>query len=243
MANVSYPWNPYQDQLLANIKEEPIAVKGGDKVVFIPRAAPFFTRNFSLKVKSSGRPLIMGKDYVFAHPFRDFINTYNRNCFGMVSLRNQPTDIELLITYSTIGGPFVLDEVAYALQVANILNNPRSADWSQIVNLPSEFPPAPHDHPISDSYRYEDMVVRFEAMVAALEDTVGNPTVLSALEAHIKEGLKKAHTAVPDDIGLGNVKNYTYATASDFPGNSNNKLLTLDMVKELIRQMMAGTIK
>lgn len=249
MAEITYPWNPFQDQIKCDIVGE--VIKSGSangRMEFVPRAAPFFTaaapntaKQFQLFKKGSTTPMVFGEDYVFAHPFDLFIDTYRRNVFGSVVLL-KPVSEDLIVNYSTIGGPFILNEVAFLDLVANIINSPRIVDWSKLSNVPTEFPPDPHDHPMVQTYDYYEFMSYIRSLIRAIGYTDDNVTVLSLLEDHIKQRLNKAHTANGADLGLSDVQNMGPATVQDLNGNSDNKVLTVATLKEAFRMFQSGQL-
>lgn len=249
MAEITYPWNPFQDQIKCDIVGE--VIKSGSaagRMEFVPRAAPFFTaaapnttKQFQLFKKGSTTPMVFGEDYVFAHPFDLFIDTYRRNVFGSVVLL-KPVSEDLIANYSTIGGPFVLDEVAFLTLVANIINSPRIVDWSKLANIPTEFPSDPHEHPMVQTYDYYEFMSYIRSLIRAIGYTDDNVTVLSLLEEHVKKGLSQAHKASGADIALPDVENIGPATVQDLAGSSANKMITVETLKEALRQFQAGTL-
>ena len=242
MAEISYQWNPWQDNIDNDIKGEVIKTEDvGDRVEFVPRAAPFFAHKFVLYKQGSETPLVLGTDYVFAHPFNNFIATYNRNVFGSVVLLKPQSDV-LLADYSTIGGPFILDEIAYAELVANIQNSPRIVDWSDLSDVPSEFPPDPHDHPAIETYDYLDMMVLLQSLVLAMSGSNGGASFQSNLEEHIANPIPEAHEADPAAVGLGNVENLPPASIDDLSGNNPNAVITMDVLKEALRMFKNGEL-
>lgn len=257
MANIVYQWNPFQQNINNRITAE--TIKTADfatgRVEFVPRAAPFFSRNFQLFRQGSADPLILGYDYCFAHPFDKFIGGYiqengaavpgyNRNVFGsIIMLRPQAGDV-LLPKYDTIGSPFTLDEVAFAELVANIVNSPRVADWADLdpVTIPVDFPADPHDHPVDQTYDYEEMMTQLKSLILAVTDNSQSVTLKSLLEEHISLPLIEAHLAAKSDIGLPLTPNMAAAEKEDLLGNSANLIVTVDVLKEAFRLLATGNL-
>lgn len=241
---ITYLWNPFQERVDNNIKQEVIKTAGvTTRVEWVPRAAPFFSKDFVLWRQGSGTPLVFGVDYVFGHTFDRFVNGYKRNCFGsVIMLKPLPNEV-LKADYSTIGGPFVLDQVAFATLVANIINAPRVANWEDLVGVPTEFPSDPHTHPATQTYDYLDMMVQLRSLVLAITDQSQGLTVKALLEEHMAAPLIEAHAGSADDIGLDLVENMGPAVSADLEGSSGNKLLTMAVFKEGMRKLVAGTLK
>lgn len=240
MSEYLYPWNPFQDDDDARITGELASVPGGTRVLVVPRAAPFFSENLTIVNSDTNVPLVLGEDYVFSYPFMDFIKNYSKNVYGGIILLKATTALNISISYDTIGGPFVLDDVAYAEAVANIIASGRLADWSQVVNLPSGFPADPHDHPESQTYNYNAFMANLTLLIEAMNNETNNPTVQTQLTQHSADNLRIAHpNGEPDDVGLGNLHDYPVAQESDFDGNSNQLYMVLGITKKLIDKMLA----
>lgn len=241
---ITYGWNPFQERVDCDISQEIIKTAGiTTRVEWVPRAAPFFSRNFKLYRQGSPTPLVLGIDYCFGHTFERFILGYNRNCFGsVIMLKPLPNEV-LLADYSTIGGPFVLDQAAFATLVANIINSPRVADWADLVNVPTEFPSDPHTHPVAQTYDYLEFMTNVRSLILAITDQSQGLTVKAMLEEHMAAPLLEAHMADGGDIGLDLVPNMAAAEIIDLEGSSANKLLTMAVFKEGMRLLTAGTLK
>lgn len=240
---IVYGWNPFQLRVDCRVPGEVIKPNGvGTRVEFVPRAAPFYANKFELYRQGSNVPLVPGQDYIFGHSFDRFINRFKRNVYGSVILL-KPVDAPLLANYDTIGGPFILDEVAYATLVANIVNSPRQADWSDLVDVPFDFPPDPHEQPAAQTYDYLDMILYLKNLVLAITETgTDQMSVKKMLEEHMAETLDQAHMADKTMIGLDLVPNARKATIEDIQGNSDNVVVSMKVVKEMFRQLAAGTL-
>lgn len=243
MAQPTYGWNPFQERIDCHITGEVIKTTGDNRMQYVPRAAPFFgARNFKLYRRGSNAPLTLGVDYIFGNPFRKFVFKYNRNVYGSIILLKK-IEVELLADYDTIGDSFVLDAVAYATLVANIINSPRVADWSALVDVPTEFPADPHDHPLAQTYDWLECMQYLESLVLAVTETGSDQmSVKKLLEEHMAEPLVRAHQASGADIGFDLVENNRTATIEDLAGNSNKANITVETLKEALRMLQAGTL-
>ena len=103
MAKLTVNWNPFQTIIDNRIKNEVIkASTENTRREFVPRGAPFFSRNFSSRKKGTNTPLVLGADYVFAHTFDLFITEFNRNAFGSVILLKPFLNEELIDRKSVV---------------------------------------------------------------------------------------------------------------------------------------------
>lgn len=239
----SYPWNPFQDLVSNDIKGEIASVSISPQgAIIIPRAAPLFSRNVTIKLQGSSRPLSLEMgEYSFLYPYEIFTGKYQRLVFGAILIPNVTQASNFIIDYSTIGAEFVLDDIAYAEAVANTLTSPRTASWEQVVNVPAEFPSDPHPHPASDTYNYHDMTVYLKSYIESLLST-GNPASLqSLLQAHLDANLHDAHGGTLADLGVEHLQDFPIATEADLTGESNEVLITVNSAKRLIRGYAQGS--
>jgi len=238
MAMVTYAWNPFQERVDCIVANETIKPSADDaRREFAPRYAPFFAKDFKLYKQGSTTPLKPGVDYAFAHPFADFTIKYKRNVYGSVVLL-KPIAAILTATYSTIGSPFVLNEVAFATLVANIANSPRQAFWADLADVPKDWPAPPHDHPATLTYDYLEMMSRLENLVLVMTgaDTGnGELSVKELLDQHMAKGLPEAHKGDKTAIGLDLAANVPKATIEDLAGNSDNNAVSVKVLKEAFR--------
>jgi len=244
MANVLYPWNPFQDQIDCDIPgpgEQPEILKlSGDnnRKEFVPRYAPFFAHGFVLRRQGDPDPLKLNVDYAFAHSFDRFIEKYNRNVFGsVVTLKDFSNEVLVIDKYSTIGGPFTMNEVAFAQLVANIVNAPRIIDWEDLdeTTVPTEWPQDPHDHPAIQSYDYFDMMVQLRGLIAMELQALQDVNLKTLFQEHINAPLAQAHPGGKADFGLALTQNVGQATNADLQGGSNNLNVTVGVLKEAFR--------
>lgn len=240
---LTFEWNPFQDMVANRVTGEDAHIEGGTKNnIILPLSGPFFSRDFKIRLKDSGRELSMDKgEYSFLYPFGDFTQKYNRLCYGGIQINGvgQPSDYE--IDYDTIGGGFVLNDVAYAEAVANTLTSPRTIDWSEITNPPSEYPPDPHEHPASDTMNYGDLIVWMRSYIDAITNTENSLTISGMLKEHLEAELQQAHKATLKDLGINNLQDWAMGKSEDIQGNSTELLINIALCKEMIRGFAQGT--
>lgn len=241
-AGIVYKWNPFQDITANRVVNESATVQGGAKgVIIVPRLGPFFSRNFKIKLKDTGRELSLERgEYSFLHPFGAFVTKYGKFAWGALQVKDVSSPTNVVIEYDTIGGGFVLDDIAYAKAVADVVTAERTADWSQIVNLPPDWPADPHDHPASDTYNYGDLITWLTSYLDAITGTDTSFTVGKQLEEHLKADLQAAHKATLKDLGVNNLKDWAMGELTDLTGNSTELLVNVYLLKEAIRSFARG---
>lgn len=239
---MTYPWNPFQDEPSCRILDEAVHVEGGvNNVIIVPRNGPFFTRDFKIRQRDSGRELSMeAGEYSFLHPFGAFIKRYNRLVWGALQIKGAATAVDYIIEYDTIGGDFVLDDIAYAEAVANTLTAPRTIDWNEIVNLPLVWPPDPHQQPASDTMNYGDLITWMQSYLDAITDTDNSVSFVSEFKKHLEADLQEAHKATLEMLGVAHLKDWAMAQEDDITGNSTELLVNVAILKEAIRGYSRG---
>lgn len=240
VGKLTYPWNPFQDIdecLITNEAQQADPNGGG---IIVPRCGPFFSRDFTITLKSSGRALSFDAgEYSFLYPFGAFNERYNRLAWGAIQVKGVAAPTDFLITYDTIGGDFVLSDLAYAEAVTNQFTSPRTADWNSIVNLPLDWAPDPHEHPASDTMNYGDLITWMKSYLDAITQ---NPDAdwMSRFEQHLKDDLQDAHKANLSMLGVNNLGDWAMGTSDDIKGNASNLLVNIALCKELIRGYNSG---
>ncbi|EBY9763995.1 hypothetical protein D5W64_12850 [Salmonella enterica subsp. enterica serovar Saintpaul] len=239
---LTYPWNPFQDDPGGRVTDEPAHVEGGTEgVIIVPRNGPFFSRDFVIKQRDSGRPLSMeAGEYSFLHPFGAFIKRYNRLVWGAIQVKGVGSPADYILEYDTIGGDFVLNDIAYAEAVANTQVSPRTIDWNEIVNLPLVWPPDPHPHPASDTMNYGDLITWMQSYIDAITDTASNVTFVSEFKKHLDADLQHAHKATLEMLGVSHLKDWAMAELDDIQGNSTELIVNVAVLKEAIRGFSRG---
>jgi len=241
LGKITYTWNPFQDNVANRVTGEEQQADTNGSGIIVPRCGPFFSRNFVIKLKESGRALSFeAGDYTFLYPFGAFNERYNRLAWGAVQVKGVSTPTDFIIEYDTIGGDFVLSDLAYAEAVANQLNAPRTTDWNNIVNLPLTWPADPHQHPASDTMNYGDLIVWMQSYMNAV---LQNPdaTWMSRFQKHLEDDLQDAHKADLSMLGVNNLGDWAMAKyPDDMKGNSTELLGNVAFIKAMIRSYQTG---
>ncbi|KAB3419203.1 hypothetical protein F9Z84_06770 [Escherichia coli] len=237
---ITFAWNPFQDNPANRVTDEAASTNVANAGIIIPRNGPFFSRDVKVTLTDSNRELSFeAGDYSFIHPFGRFNKRYNRLVWGGIQLKNVTGPVNVTLEYDTIGGDFVLSDIAYAEAVANVLTSPRTIDWDEIVNLPLVWPPDPHDQPASDTMNYGDMIVYMTSYIDALTQ---NPSLswMSQFQAHLDADLQDAHKGTLDMLGVKNLGDWAMAKTSDIKGNSTELIVNVATLKEAIRAFARG---
>lgn len=241
LGKITYTWNPFQDNVANRVTGEEQQADTNGAGIIVPRCGPFFSRNFVIKLKESGRALSFeAGEYTFLYPFGAFNQRYNRLAWGAIQVKGISTPTDFIIEYDTIGGDFVLSDLAYAEAVANQLTSPRTTDWNNIVNLPLTWPADPHQQPASDTMNYGDLIVWMQSYMNAV---LQNPdaTWMSRFQQHLEDDLQHAHNADLKMLGVNNLGDWAMARyPDDMTGNSTELLGNVAFIKAMIRGYQSG---
>lgn len=237
---VVYPFNPLNSVTGAQgiVENHTLTPANGvNYVTIIPRAAPFFRRTLKIINVATNQELVENQHYTLAYFFAPFTSLVYKGIYGGITFNELDAPIEVQITYDTLGGDFVLNSTKYAELAANLVNNPRELDWSQIADTPATYPPIDHQHPADQTLNYMDYVEQLQAIQALINSAING--YVNALNTHI-DTKGNAHGLTADMIGLGNVPNWKAAVADDIPGQGSTLLASLDIVKQTFSYMYAG---
>lgn len=245
MAQIVYPYNPFNNNL-NNVVTETFRVTPA-RNVYYPRAAPFFFNNLEVYSNATinadgtitGTKITAGQHFATANAFKIFIEKYKANVFSGIVVPN-PNDGQYVIRYNTVGGPFVLDEAAYAELVANTMSHDREAYWEDFIDLPTEWPSDPHQHPVNLVYNVQDLTNAILQLIQVKSLDPNNQAAL--LLQHLATSLDQAHPADKSMVGLGNVDNFKSATLAQVGGKDGNLFITQAVLMETLKKLANGQL-
>jgi hypothetical protein len=208
----------------------------------VPLKGPFFgtgaqtnpVHSVTVKYASNGNTVPTNK-YVFTHRFNEASFATGKQIYGSIAFIDREFAGDILITYTTLGGKWVLNNNAAITALTQELYDIRTVTWSQVVGIPYgmiddnnqiiAFPPIVHDHAADDLTGMVDLIAKLEAIRQTLitnYSTSGAGTIQANLNAHI--AAPTAHS--PAQVGLGEVLNLGRAEDVDYDNNLNTKYAT-----------------
>lgn len=166
-----YPYNP--DGTLADcqiIDEQQVltTINSAEYQMLIPLAAPFFQKNLKVVHKADNRWLQEGVDFQLTHKFRAAKRELKENIYGSITFLDRQLSGSISLSYSTLGGDFVVKDIPVLNRLVSDLTQHRSVDWEDIVNVPPVFPPTYHRHDDKDVLAMDDVVIALEDIKAVL---------------------------------------------------------------------------
>lgn len=214
--------------------------KINDQSVIIPRLAPFHADPTLFKVyvgtAENKTPLSVGVDYHYVYRHHAASNATGRDIYGGILLTNRSFNGNIWLTYQSIGGPLVLDDVSIVERFSRAFHNVMYVSWEQFTGLPSAWPVA--DHPVDGLMLYglEQVGAELNSIAAAINAKNSGVGAEPIANAHIIS--QSAHT--PAQVGLNNLNNWATGTANDYVVGTNNAYATPLGVKTYLDARLAN---
>lgn len=186
---------------------------------FIPKAAPFFAKDFRIReITANGPvPVTEGSGFHFGGEFTTGTMSTGKPVYAAVVLTNLSRDSVYEIDYRTLGGPWTLDEGALLEAVANVAINPRGLRWEQIANTPGMLNPTDH------YWNWTSMT----GLDAAVSSIVNLGNIISSKTADSNPALVNIEDLSKVNFGLDQVPNYGMASLLEsVAGQRGDKLLS-----------------
>lgn len=160
-----YPYDPdgtNPDNVVTDNPHPLTPVQGSGYSLIVPKAGPFFRRDFELVHKTSNRILKPDVDYVFTHFVLDISHALQEHVYGSVTIVNQKIMGDVVPTYRTIGGELVLEEDEFAKYAIHILESDGAYPWDKLKDVPDALPPSEHEVPIETTAGYDELIATIE---------------------------------------------------------------------------------
>jgi hypothetical protein len=141
----------------------------------VPKYGPFFTQNFQIWDHGTNRLLVKGVDFVIVELLQEATLRFNKEIAQLVLIINTAVSPQVRMNYQVLGGYYQNNADGLVALYEAVMADNRGVDWPNVLNKPTEYPPALHQHMLSD-------VIGFEPVVVALE-RIRNAIVLSDVPA------------------------------------------------------------
>lgn len=241
MTNFVFPFDPTGSQLTNRIINEQhvITVQNfRDYHYVIPKFAPFFEDNFSVKRKlldGTVQQLVPGIDYYFANQFLDASRACAKPVYGSVSFLDTDAAGIITINYYTVGGMWNITVEEIARILAEETRNPRITAWEQVTYLPERFPVVDHEWDLTDMVGEKEVVSAIETVREAILNSAPGGG-----EGHMSD-FNNPHATTKTQVGLGNVEDFPIATSAlAQEGLSNAHYMTPLRTSDAIAAMVSG---
>lgn len=224
-----YPYDPtgaaatnHISNELHNVSPPP---QDNDANFIVPRAAPFFLQGMTIRTGANVTDpvLTLGVDYIFTHPFIEATNFLNKLIYGSILFLDREYTGDVYLTYQTMGGSYTLDDYDVVEELTRKLYNIRMVSWTQILGLPLNFPPLPHQTNAADMIGMTDVVQQLGQILLSLQAAGVNLNTLMVSFAQHLNGINSHNKA---QVGLHLVPNYAKAAQTDLETQSDSTLMT-----------------
>lgn len=205
----------------------------------IPTFAPFFTNDFKLYTKDrlgTKTYLVEGVDYNLGFRFIQADLRTGKPVYGAISFVNRKFAGDIYIDYRTIGGDWNLTENKIVDIITDWEHNPIHTTWEQVANLPYQFPPSDHYHPVDDFTGAEDIVEVLERIYSTQLSQSA-----TGFEMHVTD-YNNPHHVTKAQIGLSNVVNLPILPVNSGSNASNNYYVTPASVIDIVNYRFKPTI-
>lgn len=218
-----YEFDPYGENANNLISKEAHTITAANGTNFnfiVPRYAPFFRRSFVCRNLTTGGTLRPSIDYFFGFRFDQVIvSGSSLPVYGAIVFNDPALTANVEIDYQTLGGEFVQSQSAILALMANKVNDPRTLQWSAVVNLPTEFPPIAHRHDVSDVTTFSDVISAIYDLSDAQK--MGFNKAMQSLMEHINDH-NNPHRITLADLGIDDLGSLIPATQDDAENGTDN---------------------
>lgn len=157
--------------------------------LFASNYGPFFSDSVVLVDGVTGRQLVPKVDYDLAHYYHEAAVRTAQGVYAAVIIKNPDVSTSILFTAQMVGGEFSYSYFAIKQAIEALQNDSRPIYWGDLIGVPSQFNPAPHQHSIYDTYRWEHMVWATNDVAAAIRegDAASRALLLSQIQDKLDE--------------------------------------------------------
>lgn len=143
----------------------------------------FFTNSLIVTDTSNNQVLTPGTQYYAAELYELPSARYGQEICAVILITDPTVSNQVSLQYQALGGPYSTSAQAIIQQIENLGLDTRPVAWGDILDRPSEFPPAFHLHDIGDVYGFEYLVHAIDRVRDAIE--VGDAQQYDQIYAYI----------------------------------------------------------
>lgn len=173
-----YKYDPTAS-LAANVVKERFNISSNipEFQIWVPHAAPFFSKDLKITNILTGDVLVYGQDYVFSDDLSVSNRVVETNIYNTVIFIGKSKFGMYEGSYRTVGGGLVFATRDYFIRLARTLLDPVRILYSHVTNVPKAFPPDHHLHDWSDYRNKQYIGITINAITAAIRAYDGAGTV------------------------------------------------------------------
>jgi hypothetical protein len=148
-----------------------------------PMYGAFYTDSLVVTDTATNKVLTPGTQYYAAEMYELPTARYGKQICAIILITDTTVSNTVSLQYQALGGPYSTSAQAIIQQIENLNLDDRPAAWGDILDRPSEFPPAFHLHDIGDVYGFEYLVHAIDRVRDAIE--VGDTAQYDQIYAYI----------------------------------------------------------
>lgn len=190
----------------------PTAGQYGNHRSVIPVNAPYFADSMQVSIIGNGGSrtlLTRGQKWLPGHLFGSATRSLDKFVYGSFSIIDPTLQGNIVISYQTLGGNWVLNGSKITSILANLNYLPTAMAWEQVTNYPDSFPVGPHSHVGTDFGEYQEVidainnvadVIAARPVGVSTADLNAAVTALNASLALLNNKFPQEHTAIMQEV-------------------------------------------
>lgn len=195
---ILYPLDPTGRAPSNRISDEEHVIGVNRYRAFALRGGPFFVNDLLVvKDLETNNQLVMGRDYTPLYNIPSAIKVaQGKKICGVILIHNPKVSTRISVSYQVLGAQFTSmnDVIAKALEDLELDN--RNTYWRHILEKPSLFQAAPHDHDVGDIFGFEYHIAVLNDLVEAVR--TGSSKVVDELLEKLKSDIATVTRLVND---------------------------------------------
>lgn len=210
-----------------------LAPDGSGNNYIVPANAPFYLDTLTVSIVATAKttssiplgvstPLVLGIDYFPGFQFIQATAEQEQPVYGAICLVDAGLRGALSISYGALGNGYSVTN-AQILQITTAAADPLSTTWEQAIPGILDYPSTTINYQQSQPVGLTAVVNAINAMVASLGGLVSRPSVFN-FNNHINDTTGNPHGLTALQLGVGNVPNWSVASAADVIAGTNARL-------------------
>lgn len=171
-----------------------------------PLYGPFFTQSLVIYDDVNNRQLVRGVDFQVVELLQSASLRFGKEICQLILIINSNVNERVRYNYQTLGGLFQNSMDNLVNLYETVMADNRPVDWTNVLNKPTQYPPALHQHMLMDIYGFEPVVVELERIRNAI--VLSNVPAFEALVDWVKANANKG--ILIDETLVRADKNRTY---------------------------------
>lgn len=258
---IKYPFDPSGQASSNLIVDEVHLVPASRNRAFALNAGPFYGESVVVKTVPGNVVLTNGQDYRVLYLYQDATIKTGKAVNAVVHIVNPTVSGNVSVTYQVVGGNYSTNYDAIQLLLEQLAVDNRSVRFSDLIDAPTSYPPAPHLHHVGDMYGWDAVVQVLEDIrdislgggtqstgILALRHLVpGGPGVLGRNRSYLitASGTYTLPDTTTLDVGDTVIMERAFAATVSYAVNTpaTENIQYRDQIVDVIGHSVVGTVK